>query len=386
MSGIWSSLLDSASSAKSVPTRTLLLIGGTAQCQRDFINQLVQSVNNDLYAIQGSYSAVKNDYAIGYLYIDVYDREQEELIIRLHIYTVSKLHESYANLLVNILNREETTFESLFVTILCDWTEPRRWIRDIAQTILFLRNDVISKIDQEKFSGGLARCSERYNKLANTSFTDSFQLLAGNSSTIEVPLGKGEFDAPLGIQFMVAVMNSERTEVLERQFGRKDDEFDFIQQFLRTILLKHGASLIYLSSDSKTLFPLLFYLLSPSITVEHSRDYLKEAAQFVKPNVIQRDAVLIPSGWDSWSKILVIKEDFDVEGVSSSWQSEVLAEDGDVDALIEVFEEVVHAFGAAVSSTKEVQKAAAALEVESVPTQQFLRECLAELSSVELNE
>lgn len=58
-----------------------------------------------------------------------------------------------------------------------------------------------------------------------------------------MPLGKGEFDAPLGVDFMVAMMNSERIDILERQFGRKDDEFDFIQQFLRTILLKREYSI-----------------------------------------------------------------------------------------------------------------------------------------------
>lgn len=141
-----------------------------------------------------------------------------------------------------------------------------------------------------------------------------------------------------------------------------------------------GASLIYLSSDSKTLFSFVFYLLSPSIESEHSKDFVAEAAQQIKPNVIQRDSLLIPSGWDSWSKILVIKEDFDVEGVSGSWQHDVLGSGDDMEAVIEVYEDVVYAFGGA-GQVKEYN--ANALEVEGVSAQVFLRERSAELNSIE---
>ncbi|KAK9381321.1 dynein light intermediate chain-domain-containing protein [Kockiozyma suomiensis] len=379
MAEIWTNLLDSALTAKSATARTILLIGGSAEIQRSFITQLVTSTDGNLYSVKGSHTTMQNEFAIGYLYLDIYDREQEDLILRLNVYTMPKVFASYAKLLVDILRKDNTTFENLFVIFLCDWVEPRRWIRDLAQSIIFLRDSVFSELDQDTYSAGLQRCSERYKKLTRVSFAESFQL-PNNGIEVEMPLGKGEFDAPLGVDFMVAMMNSERIDILERQFGRKDDEFDFIQQFLRTILLKHGASLIYLSSDSKTLFSFVFYLLSPSIESEHSKDFVAEAAQQIKPNVIQRDSLLIPSGWDSWSKILVIKEDFDVEGVSGSWQHDVLGSGDDMEAVIEVYEDVVYAFGGA-GQVKEYN--ANALEVEGVSAQVFLRERSAELNSIE---
>ena len=41
--------------------------------------------------------------------------------------------------------------------------------------------------------------------------------------------------------------------------------------------------------------------------------------QALKHNVIDRDKVLVPPNWDSWGKIRVLREGFDVEGTSSEW-------------------------------------------------------------------
>ena len=41
--------------------------------------------------------------------------------------------------------------------------------------------------------------------------------------------------------------------------------------------------------------------------------------QPVKHNVIERDKILVPSNWDSWGKIRIIREGFDMEGISSAW-------------------------------------------------------------------
>jgi dynein light intermediate chain 1, cytosolic len=43
------------------------------------------------------------------------------------------------------------------------------------------------------------------------------------------------------------------------------------------------------------------------------------SAELLKPNVVDRDRVFIPSGWDSWGKIRVLRDGFDVEGVCEGW-------------------------------------------------------------------
>lgn len=46
----------------------------------------------------------------------------------------------------------------------------------------------------------------------------------------------------------------------------------------------------------------------------------------MKAQVIERDTVFVPSGWDSWGKIKVLREGFDCEYVSDGW-------DADMDAV-----------------------------------------------------
>lgn len=51
--------------------------------------------------------------------------------------------------------------------------------------------------------------------------------------------------------------------------------------------------------------------------------YSQLKKQTLKHNVIDRDRVLIPPNWDSWGKIRVLREGFDVEGTSSGWSIDV---------------------------------------------------------------
>ena len=43
----------------------------------------------------------------------------------------------------------------------------------------------------------------------------------------------------------------------------------------------------------------------------------------LKHNVTDREKVLIPPSWDSWGKIRVVREGFDVEGVSKGWDVDI---------------------------------------------------------------
>lgn len=72
-----------------------------------------------------------------------------------------------------------------------------------------------------------------------------------------------------------------------------------------------GASLIYTAPSVPSQ---LQTLIHSSLGI-HS--LLKK--QPLKPNVIDRDKVAVPPNWDSWGKIRVLREGFDVEAVSDGW-------------------------------------------------------------------
>lgn len=45
-----------------------------------------------------------------------------------------------------------------------------------------------------------------------------------------------------------------------------------------------------------------------------------------KANVLDRDRILIPAGWDSWGKIVVLREGFEAKIWSEAWDRDMDAE------------------------------------------------------------
>ena len=192
------------------------------------------------------------------------------------------------------------------VVVLLDWEEPWAWARQLRDWIRIVRL-ALGKLDNdcvEAMNDNMKQWSERRKGQA----VDS---LSAADTEVTVSLGPGEWDEPLGIPICCVCHGAEKTEILEREHGWKDDEFDFILQFMRTVLLKHGGSLIYTASSA----PGSLHTLLRSMLGVHSllqRNLLKH-------NVIDRDKILVPPNWDSWGKIRPLSESFNIEGISTAW-------------------------------------------------------------------
>lgn len=76
-----------------------------------------------------------------------------------------------------------------------------------------------------------------------------------------------------------------------------------------------GASLIY---TAPTMMTPLQSLVHASLGI---RSLLKRAP--LKHNVIDRDKIVVPPNWDSWGKIRVLRDGFDVESVSEGWSIDI---------------------------------------------------------------
>jgi dynein light intermediate chain 1 len=85
-----------------------------------------------------------------------------------------------------------------------------------------------------------------------------------------------------------------------------------------------GAALFY----SSTLHPYTFHNLREYILHRVLNTPSKPYPFRLKAQVIERDTVLVPSGWDSWGKIRILREGFDCDHVSEGW-------DADMDAVID---------------------------------------------------
>jgi len=138
---------------------------------------------------------------------------------------------------------------------------------------------------------------------------------SSSMENVKIPLGPGEWDEPLGIPLCVVCQNADKIETLEKERGWKEEEFDFILQYLRTVLLKHGSSLVY---TMPTAPGSLQTLIHSTLGI---KSLLKQ--EQLRHNVTDRDRVLVPPNWDSWAKIRILRDGFDVEGISQRWSVDI---------------------------------------------------------------
>ncbi|KAI9780541.1 MAG: hypothetical protein M1839_006659 [Geoglossum umbratile] len=315
---MWSSMLGGVASGKRLPEKNVLVLGGTTDSQKEFLESLSgdnPSAKKPLDRHSGKPPPIANQFALGYTYHDVWDADHEgtHILARLSIYLLADPMLSFAPLLRPLLTSQ--TLSNTLTVILLDWAQPWSWLRQLRDWVRLLRSLLSSLDDVTKEA-----IEERRTSLRDNGRVGAFDGGGGSSGgntdgDVSIPLGPGEWDEALGIPLCVVCQNADKIETLEKERAWKEEEFDFVLQFLRTVLLKHGASLIYTTPSAPSQ---LQALIHSSLGI-HS--LLKK--QPLKHNVIDRDKVLVPSNWDSWGKIRVLREGFDVEGVNKGWSIDI---------------------------------------------------------------
>ncbi|KAF1978758.1 hypothetical protein BU23DRAFT_497641 [Bimuria novae-zelandiae CBS 107.79] len=306
---IWKPMLDNISSGKRLPEKTVLVLGGTPETQREFREAVATDpASNRRPPDKGRKPPIANQFALGYTYQDVLDTDHEDTLARLSMYLLADPSPSFTPLIKPYLNPR--TLPHMLVVILLDWNHPWLWIRQLRDWIRVLRSLILSLDDASK-----EVLEENITTLQDKGRTVGGAEANSTLDNVKVPMGPGEWDEPLGIPLCVVCQNADKIESLERERGWKEEEFDFILQYLRTILLKHGASLVYtMPSAPGSLQTLVHSALG-------IKSLLKQ--QQLKHNVTDRDRVLVPPNWDSWAKIRILRDGFDVEGVSQKWSVDI---------------------------------------------------------------
>ncbi|CAD6588035.1 MAG: hypothetical protein ASARMPREDX12_003131 [Alectoria sarmentosa] len=312
--GMWSTMLDSVASGKRLPEKNLIVLGGTPDTQKELLETLASDAPKRPQDRHKRKPVIANELALGYTYQDVLDADQEDILARLSIYFLSESSPAFAPLLKPLFT-SQTIPETLLVVLL-DWSEPWRWVRQIRDWVTMLR-DITSSLGDVPTKSMEQTMKEWQQRKRKVSTYDSGGFSTGNEGNVTLPLSRGEWDEPLGLPLCVVCHGADKIDALEAEHGWKEEEFDFVLQFLRTILMKHGASLIYTSTSVPNSLPTLIH---STLGI-----YSQLKKQTLKHNVIDRDKVLVPPNWDSWGKIRVLREGFDVEGTSSGWSTDIRA-------------------------------------------------------------
>ncbi|KAJ2790071.1 hypothetical protein H4R21_006591, partial [Coemansia helicoidea] len=190
--------------------------------------------------------------------------------------------------------------------------------------------------------------------------------VGAKAADVLLPLGEGVLEANLGLPLVVVCTKADAMGVIERERAFKEEDFDYVQQVLRAVCLRFGAALIYTSTHNPATFATLYHYLVhrlltgpatlPAFGAEAdppaTGDALappddddggapqgrraragsmahggaaKSAAAYpfrVRANVVDRDVVFVPAGWDSAAKIGYLREPFEVGSVHRAWKAD----------------------------------------------------------------
>ncbi|ATY58658.1 dynein light intermediate chain [Cordyceps militaris] len=310
---LWTSMLESVASGKRLPEKNLLILGGSTDAQREFLESL-SADEEGRNSEQQKTPPIANNFALGYTYYDVLDTDQDDTLARVSLYLLSQPSGEFASLVSPLLTPE--TIPNTALVILLDWAQPHLWLRQIWSWIQVLEEvmghtspDARSEMEETMFSW---RERGRGGSTTNLDGTPSATAADSDGS---LPLGPGEWTEPLGLPLCVVCQNAQKIDFLERNHGWKEPDFDTVLQYLRTVLLRHGGSLIYTSQNIPSQLPALVHS-TLGITSILKRQPLKH-------NVIDRDKIVVPPNWDSWGKIRVLGGNFDTEVASKGWSEDI---------------------------------------------------------------
>ncbi|KAH6630009.1 dynein light intermediate chain-domain-containing protein [Chaetomium sp. MPI-SDFR-AT-0129] len=307
---LWNTMLSSVASGRRLPEKNIILLGGTVDSQREFFESLSHNdLRRNLDRNTARAPPVANSFALGYTYYDVLDADQEDTLARISLYTLTSPSPAFASLLQPLLTPQ--SISNTLIVILLDWSQPWKWMRQLRQWILLLRTVLVSLSNECKETMEEVMLAWRDRGRGGGTNLDGTAAMATGDGVTDLPLGPGEWEDALGLPLSVVCQNAEKMEYLEKTQSWKEEEFDIVLQFMRTVLLRHGASLIYTTPSVPSQLPILIH---SSLGI-HS--LLKK--QPLKHNVIDRDKVVIPPNWDSWGKIRVLRDGFDVDLVSTGW-------------------------------------------------------------------
>ncbi|GAA5891896.1 hypothetical protein JCM8208_002927 [Rhodotorula glutinis] len=361
---LWSNILDSVKGSRSTPSKPCFVLGAPHSGKSTLVDRLRSptgepSSSSSNTALKGKESALNGvqqqqlDLGMSYDVIDVRDEGYDgDTLARLSVFQLSSPLPPFPSLLSLALVRDS------LVLICLDWERPWEFVRQLEQWVILL-DELLGRAGKDKEGDqvdGRERLEAYIRSYAEPPAPGSTAPTASSSSAaaalvdLDSPLPPGTLTDNLGVGIVFVCTKADQMNSLERDREFSEEQFDFVQQTLRTIALRYGAAVFYtaqtLPSSYAKLRQYIVHRLfssspsstslappssaaqptSPSSAVTSTRSASSApstAASFPFPhraNVVDREAVLVPAGWDSWGKIRILRERFDCEAVGRGWE------------------------------------------------------------------
>ncbi|KAJ3345160.1 hypothetical protein HDU83_004382 [Entophlyctis luteolus] len=321
--GIWGSILHEASASHDIPRSNLIVLGPA----RSGKSSILAAIGHQDSAAQ---IMTPHDSLAGlglsYAYAAVYDEDgaDEDPAAIVSLYELDETKILAPHLLRFAFDPD--TLDRSVVVVCIDWSRPWEFLEQI-ETCLGVVQDALGVLTS---AVGEGRMKEMRDAL-ETEFREYREPEAGmpaniykfNSSTLDaniaahsvtLPLGQGILTTNLGIPIVIVCTKSDLIPSLERDYGYGEGTFDYIQQSLRVIALKYGASLFYTSTfRPQTIARLRGHILRLLHRNTESRGSFGNPE---RAEVVDRQDVCVPAGWDNWGLIRVQGSGFSCEAMA----------------------------------------------------------------------
>jgi dynein light intermediate chain 1 len=220
-------------------------------------------------------------FGLGYTFFDFKDAESGDKLSHLDVYTLDSYEDRCLPMLRPVLQRAKG---NVLVAIVLDWDHVDAWADQLWAWMGFVRRAVDFDCVEE-----LRQRIQRYGSEGHRE--------------VELPLEPGQYEDPLGVDFVTCAIGSE--SVVDGEGAFSDETVDFAQQFLRAVAWRCGGSMVCLPYSLDVAFDGLRDVVSERLRLPMHSD----VAAHAEPRVVDPDRVVIPSGWDSHGKIAALREE-----------------------------------------------------------------------------
>lgn len=288
---LWTSILGEVQTKGSnkLPSNKSILVLGDNESGKTTLIAKLQGVEDP-----------KKGSGLEYAYIDVRDEYRDDHT-RLGVWVLDG-HPMYKQLLKFALPAE--SIPNTLVMFVASMTTP--WaILDQLQSWVAVLHDYIDslRIPAETLQEYRQKIVKRWQEYVDQ--TDDPDLNVSRTSRNleeegeDLPLSEGVLTSNLGLDVVVVITKTDYMSTLEKENDYRDEHFDFIQQWVRRFCLQYGAGLFYTSAKEDKNCDLLYKYLTHRL---YSLPFRTPAL------VVEKEALLVPSGWDSMKKISIVCE------------------------------------------------------------------------------
>ncbi|KAJ3443011.1 dynein light intermediate chain [Anaeramoeba flamelloides] len=285
----WEEFLKGSSRKTKLKKSTTLLVIGKTKVLSKFLKTKKEEV----------------EIGFNYSYMDVTSSEEtDDIESRIDVWKVNNTidHQDLLSFAIN-----KNTIESLAILICLDITKPWKIFKTLEKTLEVLKQKIedcyslIDPKDVEKLKNSnyqrFLSYKEPNAKVFVRQNTRIRNMKANKNQNIDLSeLPEGAMKNNYGVPIIVSLTKSDQIMNIQTKYSLSDESIDYIQAKIRRICFHCGGALINTS-------------LKSNYNIQLLRDYilhlLYDFKLTHKPQIIERDQLFVPIGWDKNEKIIM---------------------------------------------------------------------------------